>query len=128
MQRFSFPILLFVFAALYSKQSECIPVGESPARYSHEYVYGLPLNVDLLNYYLEQQAEDNAVPDRETRGVAPFVRASRSSSDGLREHLFNTWIKKGRGSIRPDSNNVQLKKFIRMARGVRKIFTRVARK
>ena len=72
---------------------------DSPARYSHEYVYGLPLNVDLLNYYLEQQGEDNAIPDRESRGVQ-FVRAARSNSDGLREHLFNTWIKKGRGSIR----------------------------
>jgi len=99
MKRFSLPILVLVFIALYSKQSECIPVGESPARYSHEYVYGLPLNVDLLNYYLEQQAEDNAIPERETRGV-PFLRSSRSSADGLREHLFNTWIKKGRGSIR----------------------------
>jgi len=99
MKRFLLPILVLVFIALYSKQSECIPVGESPARYSHEYVYGLPLNVDLLNYYLEQQAEDNAIPERETRGV-PFLRSSRSSADGLREHLFNTWIKKGRGSIR----------------------------
>jgi len=98
MQRLSLPVLLLVFVALYSKHTDCIPV-DSPARYSHEYVYGLPLNVDLLNYYLEQQGEDNAIPDRESRGVQ-FVRAARSNSDGLREHLFNTWIKKGRGSIR----------------------------
>jgi len=129
MQRMSFPILLLGLFVIYSKECECVPLssGESPTRYSHDYVYSLPLNIDLLNYYMEQQAEDNAASER--AGRDQFIRASRSNPEGLREHLFNTWIKKGRGSIRPaDSNAVQLKKFIRMSRGVRKIFTRVARK
>ena len=73
--------------------------GDSAARYSQEYLYGLPSNLDLLNYYLERQAEENAAGGRDGRDYQ-FVRAARSNADGLREHLFNTWIKKGRGSIR----------------------------
>jgi len=100
MQRISFPVLLLVFVVIYSKQSECSPVsvGESPARYSHEYVYGLPLNLDLLNYYLERQAEENAGTERDGRDY-PFVRNSRANPEG-REHYFTNWMKKGRGSIR----------------------------
>lgn len=101
MQRIAFPVLLLVLVVIYSKQSECSPIsaGESPARYSHEYVYGLPLNLDILNYYLERQAEENARSDRDGRDY-PFVRNSRSNSEGLREHFFSNWMKKGRGSIR----------------------------
>ena len=90
----------FINYCLPLKECECVPLssGESPTRYSHDYVYSLPLNIDLLNYYMEQQAEDNAASER--AGREQFIRASRSNPEGLREHLFNTWIKKGRGSIR----------------------------
>ena len=67
--------------------------------YGQENMYGVPSNMDLWNYYMERQAEDNAAGGHDGRGYQ-FLRASRSNADGLREHLFNTWIKKGRGSIR----------------------------
>ena len=68
-----------------------------------DYYYVPPAtNVDRLNYYLERQAEGNAVGAGEGRDYQ-FIRPARASPEALRGHLFNTWMKKARGSIRRES-------------------------
>ena len=84
----------------------CNPVSaDDPGlRYYHsgqdDYYLPSPQNVDRLNYYLERQAEGNIAGAGEGNDYQFIRPARRASSKVLRDHLFNTWMKKARGSIR----------------------------
>ena len=85
----------------FQKNCECIPLSGAtlPAQNPNENMYGLPLNLDLWNYYSEFPGLE-----RDVRGY-PFVRAARSNDKSIRQQYlldpnFNNWMKRGRGSIR----------------------------
>lgn len=96
MQSITFCLVVVVTSVICLQQSESIRLTRrDPAiRYSRDYLYGLP----SLNYYLEQMAEDNGAQGHD-ENVA-FARESRANPGDFKEQLFNTWMKKGRGSIR----------------------------
>ena len=73
--------------------------------YPDYYYMPPPRHINRLNYYLDRLGQRTEEGDAGAGGEKPdqFRRPARSGNEVLRDPLFNSWMKKARGSIRRKS-------------------------
>ena len=96
----------FLSLPLFPQYIACNPAAayDPGLRYDYPDYYYMPppRHINRLNYYLDrlgrraEESDAGAVEERADQ----FMRPARANTEALRDHLFNTWMKKARGSIR----------------------------
>ena len=99
----------FLSLPLFPQYLACNPASayDPGLRYDYPDYYYMPppRHINRLNYYLDRLGRRTEESDAGAGDERPdqFRRPARSSNEVLRDHLFNSWMKKARGSIRRKS-------------------------